>query len=171
MWLLAALELIRTLSLAQPVVLGEEPVTVPLVSRDKALSQRLFDVARSPDQNVVLVLKSVEADERPEASWEVYVEPSGARMDTRDSCLVGVLALFDRGVKAQNHEPAEFLFVLDHAITAAGKKDLQLRFVPTSGVVVEGRPQRAEVRSRVKIGTIRLAIESRQQKTPDRPSS
>ena len=58
MWLLVELELISTLLLAHPVVLGKEPVTLPLVSReDKALSKRLFDVARSPTQNVVLVLK------------------------------------------------------------------------------------------------------------------
>ena len=63
----------------------------------------------------------------------------------------------------QNREPAEFLFVLDNAIVAAGKRDLQLRFVPTSGVVVEGQPQTAEVRSNVTIGEISLAIEAAQQ--------
>ena len=68
----------------------------------------------------------------------------------------------DHSEGQQNREPAEFLFVLDNAIAAAGKKDLQVRFVPTSGVVVEGQPQTAEVRSNVTIGEISLAIESTQ---------
>ena len=75
--------------------------------------------------------------------------------DAQGPYLVGVVSLFDRG-----NEPAEFVFVLDNAITAAGKKDLQVRFVPTSGVVVEGRPQTAEVRSNVTIGEISLGLET-----------
>jgi len=155
MWLVAALELIRLLAPSEPVVLSKEPVTIPLVSHDKALSKRLLDIARSPDRNVVLVLKGVEAEARPEASWEVYVEPG--------SHLVGVVALFDRGIRTegpQTREPAEFLFVLDEAIGAAGKTDLQVRFVPTSGVVVDGQPQAVEVRSNVTIGEISLATEA-----------
>jgi hypothetical protein len=166
-WLLFELEVISTLLLAQPVVLSKEPLTLPLVSReDKTLSKRLFEVARSPAQNVVLVLKRVEAEARPEVSWEVYVEPAGTTLDAQGPYLVGVFSLFDRGIMSegqQNREPAEFLFVLDNAIAAAGKRDLQVRFVPTSGVVVEGQPQTAEVRSNVTIGEISLAIEAAQQ--------
>ena len=84
-------------------------------------------------------------------------------MDARGPYLVGVVALFDQGIKAegqQNVEPAEFMFVLDNALAAAGKRDLQVRFVPTSGVVVDGRPQAAEVRANVTIGEISLAIEA-----------
>ena len=131
-------------------------LTLPLVSReDKTLSKRIFEAARSPAQNVVLVLKGVEAKARPEGSWEVHVEPAGVTLDAEGPYLVGVVSLFDRG-----REPAEFLFVLDNAIVAAGKADLQLRFVPTSGVVVEGKPQAAEVRTSVTIGEISLAIEA-----------
>ena len=167
MWLLFELELISTLLLAQPVVLSKEPLTLPLVSReDKTLSKRLFEVARSPTQNAVLVLRGVEAEARPEASWEVYVEPAGTTSDAQGPYLVGVVSLFDRGIMSegqQNREPAEFLFVLDNAIVAAGKRDLQVRFVPTSGVVVNGQPQTAKVRSNVTIGEISLAIEAAQQ--------
>ena len=124
---------------------------------DKTLNKRLVEAARSPTQNVVLVLKGIEAKAPPEVSWEVYVEPAGATLEAQGPYLVGVFSLFDRG-----REPAEFLFVLDNAIAAAGKKDLQVRFVPTSGVVVEGQPQTAEVRSNVTIGEISLAIESAQ---------
>jgi hypothetical protein len=163
-WLLFELELIFSLLLAQPVVLSKEPLTVPLVSREhKTLSKRLFEAAHSPSQNVVLVLKRVEAETRPEATWEVYVEPAGATPAAQGPYLVGVLTLFDRGIKSegqQGREPAEFLFALDKAITAAEKRALQVRFVPTSGVVVEGRPQKAEVRSNVTIGEIGLAIET-----------
>jgi hypothetical protein len=166
-WLLIELELISTLLLAQPVVLGKEPLTLPLVSReDKTLSNRLFEAVRSRAHNVVLVLKGVEAEARPEVSWEVYVEPAGTKLDAQGPYLVGVLSLFDRGIMSErqhNREPAEFMFVLDNAIAAAGKRDLQVRFVPTSGVVVEGQPQTAEIRSNVTIGEINLAIEAVQQ--------
>lgn len=158
-WLLIAVELIFTPLLARPVVLGNEPVTLPLVSRDdNALRKRIFEATRSPAQNVVLVLKGLEAKARPEVSWEVYVEPPGATPDARGPYLVGVVSLFDWG-----HQPVEFLFVLDNAIAAAGRNDLQVRFVPISGVVVEGQPQTAEVRSNVTIGEIGLAIETAHQ--------
>jgi hypothetical protein len=166
-WLLIELEVICTLLLAQPVVLSKEPLTLPLVSREeKTLSNRLFEVARSPAHNVILVLKGVETEARPGVSWEVYVEPVGTTQDAQSPYLVGVFSLFDRGIMSegqQNREPAEFLFVLDKAISAAGKRDLQVRFVPTSGVVVEGQPQTAEVRSNVTIGDISLAIEAARQ--------
>ena len=166
MWLLFELEVIFTL-LTQPVVLGKEPVTLPLVSRENVtLHKRLFEAARSPTQNAVLVLKGVEAQARPEASWEVYVEPADAKPDARDTYLVGVISLFDRGIKSestQGREPAEFLFALDNAIAAAGKGDLRLRFVPTSAVVVDGRPQTVVVRSNVTIGAISLGLETARQ--------
>jgi hypothetical protein len=156
-WLLFELQVIFTLLLTQPVLLGKEPVTLLLVShKDKTLSNRLFEAVRSPSQNVVLVLKGVESKAPPEVSWEVHVEPAGAKPGAGDPCLVGVVSLFDRG-----REPAEFLFVLDDAIAAAGKKDLQVRFVPTTGVVVDGQPQAVEIRSNVTIGEISLAIEGR----------
>jgi hypothetical protein len=155
-WLIFELQVIFTLLLTQPAVLGKEPVTIPLVSRDdKALRERLHEAARSPTQNVVLALKDVAAKVSPEGSWEVYVEPAGAMPDAQGPYLVGVVSLFDRG-----NEPADFVFVLDNAMTAAGKKDLQVRFVPTSGVVIEGRPQTAEVRSTVTIGEISLGLEA-----------
>jgi hypothetical protein len=167
MILLLGLELISTLLLAQPVVLGKEPLTLPLASQeDRALSERLLEVARSPAQNVVLVLKGVVAEERPEASWEVYVEPAGAAPGAPGPYLVGIVSLFDRGILSeaqQNREPAEFLFVLDKAIADSGNKDLQVRFVPTSGVVVDGRPQPVVVRSNVTIGEISLAVEAAPQ--------
>ena len=159
MWLIFELQVIFTLALTQPVVLSSEPVSLPLVSReDRTLGKRLGEAARSPALNVVLVLKGVESAGRPEVSWEVYVEPAGTTQVAQGPYLVGVFSLFD-----QRRTPAEFLFVLDNVIAAAGEKDLQVRFVPISGVVVEGQPQSAEVRSNVKIGEISLGLEAARQ--------
>ncbi|HET9475255.1 MAG TPA: hypothetical protein VFO82_15250 [Steroidobacteraceae bacterium] len=156
MWLLFELEAIFSVLLAQPVVLGKAPVTLPLLSReDQALNRRISEAARSPAQNVVLVLKGIEAQSRPEVSWEVHVEPAGAIPDAQGPHLVGVFSLFNSG-----RDPGEFLFVVDNAIAAAGKKDLQVRFVPISGVVVDGKPLPTEVRANVTIGAISLALES-----------
>ncbi len=163
-WLLLDLALVATIFLARPLVLGKEPVTLPLVTmEDRSLRQRLVDVARSPSQNVVLVLNGVEANSRPEASWEVHVEPVGVTPDARDSFLVGVVSLFDRGIRSaagQERDPAQFLFALDTAIATAGERALQVRFVPISGVVDRGGPQAANVRANVTIREVNLAVET-----------
>ena len=156
MWLLFQLELIVTLSLSQPVVLGPEPVTLPLVSYgDRAHGRRLFDAAKSADENVVLVLKNVTVDAPPGVSWEVHVEAAGSKGAANHPDLVGLISPHEAEGKA-----AEFDLVLDDAIVAAGRRDLQLRFVPVSGVEVDGKPQPAEVRSSMTIGEISLGIES-----------
>jgi len=152
MWLLFELEVI--LMLAQPAQLGDAPVTIPLASLDdKRVARRLFEAASSPAQNVVLILKGVKTQAAPGASWEVHVEPTGATPDDQGRNLVGVVSSYDPA-------PGEFLFVIDPVINAAGKKNLQVRFVPTSGLVVGGKAQPAEVRPGVTIGEIALAIET-----------
>jgi len=156
MWLLFQLELIVTLSLSQPVVLGPEPVTLPLVSLgDRVNGRRLFDAAKSPDENVVLVLKDVRVDAPPGVSWEVHVEAAGNKENANGPHLVGLISAY-----AAEAKPAEFDLVLDDAIVAAGRRDLQLRFVPVSGVEVDGEPQPAELRSSMTIGEISLGIET-----------
>jgi hypothetical protein len=156
MWLLFQLELIVTLSLSQPVVLGDAPVTLPLVARDDRVhGRRIYDAAKSPDETVVLVLKNVTVDAPPGVSWEVHVEPVGGEGDPRDPHLVGLISAY-----VPEDKPAQFDLVLDEAIKSAGRRDLQLRFVPVSGVEVDGQPQPAEFRSSMSIGEISLAIES-----------
>jgi hypothetical protein len=144
-WLQFALDVIAAVVLAQPAVLGEEPLTLPLASRDdRTLRGRLCEAVRSPSENVVLVLEDVRAEARPEALWEVYVGPTDAAADPARPDLVGVVSLFDQGIMSgnrQNREPAEFLFVLDRAIAAAGNQDLQVTFIPAAGVVGGGRPK------------------------------
>lgn len=166
MWPWIQWELISTLLLAQPVVLSNEAVTIPLISReDTALGKRLSDIARDPTQNVVLVLKGVEADAPPEASWEICVGPADTKRCAQSPYFVGILSLYGQGIRSEggkNYRPAEFVFPLDRAIAAAGAENLQATFVPTSGVVVEGRPLPAKVRSNVRIGEISLAIDSAQ---------
>ena len=140
--------------LAQPVTLGQDPVTVPLVSPgDQAACGRLFEAVHSPAQNVLLVLKDVKAQGNPGASWEVHVEARGARPDPGDRHLVGVVSLFDG-------QPGEFRFVLDPVLTVIGKKSLQARFVPVSGVMTGDKPQPAVVSHPVTISGIELAIEA-----------
>ena len=156
MWHLLQLELVVTLLLTQSAVLGKEPAIFPVKIEGKEMRKQVLDAARSPTQNVLLVLKGVEADARPEASWEVYVERAGTSAVEPGSSLVGVVSLFGR-----ERESAQFVFPIDTAINAAGEKALQVRFVPTSGVVVgDGAPQAPNVRSAVRIGTISLAIET-----------
>jgi hypothetical protein len=156
-WHLLQLELVFALLLQQPVVLGKGPAVVPVLTAEGSkLPNRVLEAARTPAENVLLVLKRVEADVRPEASWEVYVEPAGTPVGEQGSSLVGVVSLFGR-----ERESAEFVFAIDKALVGAGKQGLQVRFVPTSGVVVDGAPQAATVRSTVRIGEISLAIETR----------
>jgi hypothetical protein len=161
-WLSFELEVICSLLLAQPATLGGKPLTLPLVSFEtqrqtqrQTHRERILDAARSPSLNVVLVLKDVTAATHPGISWEVHVEPVGAKPDAAGSSLVGVVSLFE-GAPA----PAEFFFVLDGVIAATGKKNLQVRFVPMSGVVVGGRPQAVDVRSTATIGQISVGIET-----------
>lgn len=164
MWLSFVLELIARIVLPEPAVLGAEPVTFGLGSHaDRPLGERLDEAVRSPSESVVLVLGEVRADARPEVSWEVYVAPAGAATDPEGPQLVGIVALFDRGIASAGRpspEPAKFVFVLDRAIAAAGSADLQVTFAPAAGIVVDGRPQAVEVRSRVTIGEISLAIDA-----------
>ena len=153
-WHLLQLELAVAVLLTQPVVLGNEPTVVPLLNRDRGdLRDRILQAASSPTQNVLLVLNGVQADERPEASWEVHVEPAG-NVEQRNS-LVGVVSLFGR-----EQGPGKFVFAIDQSIHAAAKKGLQVRFVPTSGIVIEGAPQAANVRSTVTIGEVSVVIET-----------
>ncbi len=162
MWLLIELELISTLALAQPVVLGDETLTLALVSReDRELCRRLKDAARSPAKNVVLLLKGVAADAPPQASWEVHVGRAGAKHDAEGASLVGVVALFGEGVRSEGSgRPAEFVFVLDRAIAAAGAMGLEVTFAPIAAVDVDGKAAPAAVRSTVTIGEISLAIDA-----------
>ena len=104
--------------------------------------------------NLVLVLKNVTVDAPPGVSWEVHVEPVGGEGDPRDPHLVGLISAY-----LPEDKPAQFDLVLDEAIKSAGRRDLQLRFVPVSGVEVDGQPHPAEFRSSMSIGEI-LAIES-----------
>jgi tyrosinase len=154
----------------EPVILSREPLTLPLVSReDKALTKQLNDAVRAPAQNVVLVLTGVEAESPPGASWEVYVAPAGAKLDAKSPYFVGIVSLFGQGILSEghkDHDPVQFVFPLDKAMAAARAKDLQVTFVPSSGVVVDGRPQPAEVRANVTIGDISIAIEAAQPPVP-----
>lgn len=161
-WLLLQLQLVFALVPTQPVVLGKGPAIVPMLTAEGSkLPSRVLEAARAPAENVLLVLKGVDAQKPPEVSWEVYVEPAGTPVGAQGASLVGVISLFGR-----EREPAEFAFAIDKAIVAAGTKGLQVRFVPTSGVVVDGEPQAATVRSIATVSEISLAIETANRARP-----
>lgn len=164
-------KLIAKLESVEPVVLGKETLSLPLVSREnRDMNKQLTDIARSPSQNVVLVLSGVEAEVPPGASWEVYVGPAAPRRGAKGPTLVGIVSLFGQGVRSGGHKefkPAEFVFPLDRAIAGARSQDLQVTFVPTSGVVVDGRPQPPEIRANVTIGSISLAVQTAQPQRPE----
>lgn len=160
-------ELIRTIKLAQPLVLDKDTRVVPLVGvEDRAFASRLASLAKSSTETVILHLKDVEADSQPGAMWEVYVGlPQNAKPDATSPYFVGNVAMFGDGIKGEGHHPAEFTFPLNRALRArAAGSSLQVTFVPTSGVVVGGRAQPADVKAPVRIGEVNLLLDKAQPK-------
>jgi hypothetical protein len=132
---------------------------------DRATAERLKAIAESETESVLLQLKCVQSDRPPGAIWEVYVGlPADAKPNAESPYFVGIVALFGDGIKseAKQHEFAEFVYPLDRAISAAEGSGLQATFVPSSGVVVDGRPQPAEVKSPVRIAEVNLLLDTTQ---------
>jgi hypothetical protein len=162
-------ELIRAIRLAQPLVLDGDIRVVPLVAlEDRELASRLLSLAKRPTETVILQLKNVEAERQPGAMWEVYVGlPPNAKFDAKSPYFVGNVAMFGEGIRGEGHHPAEFTFPLNRALRALSPgSSLQVTFVPTSGVVVDGRPQLAEVKAPVRIGEVNLLLDKAQPAPP-----
>ncbi|HVF61181.1 MAG TPA: tyrosinase family protein [Thermoanaerobaculia bacterium] len=150
--------------IAKPFRLSKVPVSLPLYpeAADKAMGARLLEIAKAPGQTAVLQVKGVEASTEPGAVWEVYVGPAGLKPDPAGPYFVGVLGLFGAGVKTRrdHYHPAEFVYPIDKAISAAGDPTkLQVTFVPVSGIEVQGRSLPAEVRADVTVGEISIAVD------------
>ena len=150
----------------KPFPLSKKPVNVPLVlakaADNKAYRKRLSEVARTPGQHAVLLVKGVEAPTEPGAIWEVYVGPAGLKPNPKDPSFVGVFGLFGGGVKTRrdHYHPGEFAFLINQAIVAAGDASkLQVTFVPASGVEVQGRAQPAEVRADLLVAEISMVVD------------
>ncbi len=119
---------------------------------DVAAAKRLSDIARTSLDNAMLQLKGVEAASQPGVSWEVHLGRAGFNPD--GASFVGSFALFSAGLKTRHHHytPAEFVFPINKAIRAAdGAVDLELVFVPVSGVDTGAGPLRKLGRRKLKI--------------------
>jgi len=152
---------------AGPLILGGSEVSLQLTAQgDRALAQRLKTIVRSGTGTVVLQLKCVQADRPPGAMWEVYAGlPANVQPNAASPYFVGNVAMFGDGIKSEPGRPfAEFIFPLNRAIAASGDVSaLAVTFIPSSGVVVAGRPTVPAVRVLVRIGQINLLLDRTQQ--------
>lgn len=154
MWPLILAAQILAAELPHPLELGQDAVEITLIAPgDTDVRRRVGIIAADPAENLVLHLRSVEADEDPEASWEVYVASSDAADRDNVPALAGILSLYGAPPSA------EFVFPLDAAVIAGEPVGLKVIFRPISGVVVDGEPVPPTVRTPVRIGSISLKTE------------
>lgn len=150
-----------------PVELGPERVQIPIEIKD--FRKRLSTLAADKMQSLLLKFDNVEADEQPGVVWEVYAGlPSGKAPDADGPYFVGTVALFSDGIRKQGqhsaagheYKPASFSFTLDRVLADLLKRSedkLQITMVP-SGVLVDGKPTRPRVQSKVRIGQVALVV-------------
>ena len=158
-------ELIRNIKLTRPFVLSGKIQRLLLVDRkDRETADRVAALAKSQTDAVILQLRGVEADRNPGAMWEVYVGlPPNAKPSAESPYFVGNLAMFGDGIKGDGHHPGEFTFPLNRALGASsGASAMQVTFVPSSGVELDGRSQAAEVKAPVRIGEMNLLLDKAQ---------
>ena len=161
-WLLQLIELIRWPG--PPVELGAERVSIPIDI--KAIKQRMLSAAQSTSQTLLLKFDQVEAERQPGVVWEVYVGlPPGKEPDAQSPYFVGTMTLFSTGIRSQmkhNYKPAEFQFALDRALANALRTNadtLEVTILP-SPILIEGKPTKPKVASKVRIGRVSIAIEN-----------
>jgi tyrosinase len=148
----------------RPFPLTKEPVVFSIAedAEHQGLGARLAELARTPGQTAVLQLKGVEAKMHPGASWEVYVGPADLRPDPNSPYFVGVLGMFAGGLPKPGHYHAgEFVYPIDKAVAASGDpSNLQVLFVPTSGIEVQGRPVPPDVRAEVMVSEVCIVVDA-----------
>ena len=153
MWLFIVMVQLLAVDLASPLELGQEEAEITLIAPDDAdARRRVSAIAADPRQNLVLRLSNVEADERPQVSWKVFVASSGEEDRDDVPVLAGILSLYGMP------PGAEFVFPLDPAV-AADPAGLKVIFRPTSGLEVDGETVPPTVRTSVRIGAISLEAE------------
>lgn len=155
-----------------PVELGPERISIPFEIKD--LRKRLATMAENKMQTLQLKLDGVEADKQPGVVWEVYVGlPPNAEPDPEGPYFVGTVSLFSDGIRKRTdhaaaghkYKPASFAFTVDRALgeVLKGNDDkLQITMVP-SGILVDGKPTRPRVESKVRIGQLTLAIKEQKK--------
>ncbi len=155
MWPLIAMAQILAVDLPRPLELGQDAAEITLIAPgDTEVRRRVSTIVADPAENLVLQLHSVEADEEPKVSWEVYVASSDEADCGNAPALAGLLSLYGmpRG--------ADFVFPLDSAIVAGEPVGLKVIFRPISGLEVDGEPVPPTFRATVWIGGISLASEA-----------
>jgi hypothetical protein len=117
-------------------------------------------LTESKTESVFLILNNVEAERAPGVVWELYLGlPANSIPNPESPFFVGTMTLFSAGVRGRAHKefkPARFTFNANRAIATSLEKnrvELSLVFVP-SGPLVNGKPTRPQVKSRVRIGTV-----------------
>lgn len=150
-----------------PIVLESKPVSFPMEL--KPLRQQLTAFADSKTDTILLAFDAVETDRQPGVVWEVYVGlPANTAADTKSPHYVGNIALFGAGVRSDAHhefKPARFDFPINRAIAPAlkgGQETVPVTLVP-SGILVDGKPSRPKVESKVRIGRVSLVVETQKR--------
>jgi Common central domain of tyrosinase/Polyphenol oxidase middle domain len=155
-------EVLATLSIP-PVELGPDPITFPIELKD--LRERIAGIVESKNETLFLDLDDIEAPSQPGVVWEVFVGLAPhAELDAKGPHYVGVISLFGTGIRDQAHHefvPAHFRFPLNRAIQAAlkSKEERVTVTIAPVGILVDGKPSRPEVRSKVRIGKASLVVE------------
>lgn len=164
-WKPPLFEIVVLVRFRKPFKLSKTAVSVPLsaaAADNKAFAPKLLESARAPGKTVVLQLKGIEADRDPGASWQVYVGPAGLTPDPRSAYFVGVLGLFGGGIKSRkdHYHPGEFAFPISKSILGTNDPSkLQVTFVPTSGVEVQGRSLPADVRADLTVAEMSIVVD------------
>jgi len=154
MWPFIVMAQILVVDLPRPLELGQDAVEITLIAPcDADARRRVSTIAADPEENLVLRLRSVEADEEQDVSWEVYVASSDKADCDNVPALAGILSLYGAPPSA------EFVFPLDAAVVAGEPVGLKVIFKPISGLVVDGEPVPPTVRTSVRIGGISLETE------------
>ena len=155
-WVLETLRL----DLQVPLVLDGEK-HVPLVGARSDIGEKLLSAAKEPAAELVMQFKDVMADRNPETSWEVYVGPRGRVKTVAESPnFVGNVAMFGDGIKGEGHHVGEFSFPLGRALREGfDPSQLEIILVPSSGIVVDGRPVPPKIQAPIRVGEVSLQVE------------
>jgi tyrosinase len=151
----------------EPVTLGNDPVTVFIDIKDQA--KQMAEIIQGKTRNLFLEVDGVEAERQPGVVWEVYLGGSETELKrgVESPFYIGSMALFASGIRSIVHhkfEPAHFAFPINRAIQSAldaNQTRLPLTFVPT-GLLIDGKPSRPEVASKVRIGGVSFVVETQE---------
>jgi tyrosinase len=149
------------------LVLQGRPVRAALLPGNaRESSRRLRELAQRGDRTVALHIRGVEADTQPGISWEVHVGPKGFTPNPRS--LVGMFALFGAGLRdrRQHFHPAEFVFPINKAMTGLDPANLEVTFVPVSGLERDRDERAVQPRVPVRVGELAIIVDAPMEQPP-----